>query len=990
MDDRSLRQLEQTVGRQSQFRAIDAALEQRASALLYLTGEGGIGKTRLLLETLQRARSQPDTLVVGLLDLALAHYQQPITFMGAIAEQVRRARADADLFAAYEQSVTELLAEENAINEARRNHIEEVFLADYLHATAGSLVVVVLDTFEKLHSDVSAEDFFDVRPSSPMEQWLVQLLAELLAQSNTLIVLAGRPRERQARLLSARLGQFLQQIVLGPFTAAESAAYLAAALHSLHLDGEEFTIVSRELHTVAAGRPILLALAGALWAGGLIDLAYLPLRDQDSGPVDADSDRNTRSDQFVHWVMNWLSLEAPEFRSLLLIAGALRRGVRADLLEHIIKQTSLPPTLVAALETFPAYVFVKVTGDDPATRVITLHDEMYELLFEQVSRTPSAQVWYELASAHTEGRMQALPIPERGHDLFSIRRQRQALQIDILSYRLARDAVAGYQYYREISANAIFSGDIDFDNQLQGEIARCFDPATRWGRLAQEQLALGGIAWATVVFQEGVSWVYRRAFTGRPHEALELAERVARFDPATYADDDLLHASLEIARRYILNQFDTSLDEQAIAQYQAIIERLQKVQRAADPQRAHGRAALRQAALQLAIAYDNLGYYHRRFNQLEAATRNYRAALQRHNDLPEPTVERIRAITLNNYGYALMLQGQANLGLQLIEEGLQIFRQEGALLRVAVSMNTRAQILLELGRLADALRSVVPAREQLERGGATAQRYLGLALRAEGAVRRRLAASQWRQTTASNQEYDNAIACYERAMPLLAEVPRTIQALQELGNTYRNWALSRQRRGEAPATVEADFARAFEYYQEALERDQAFSRSAGHDPQRVGLYHDMALAHYLHGDRTATAERLSQARAAIPPAYRIDRYTGLNETNVTSQQQIYWLRLGQVLFLQARLTFQRGAAEAACVELLHAVACVMQYSDEFPLLRTMREFVQADLVALGSVDQIRDLRMWVYNEAIDFKLTERPFAFVDDLFEEVIQRMENR
>ena len=986
MIDTSLQRLEKFIGRDAELSQIDAALAQGTSAILYLVGEGGMGKTRLLEEIVLRAQRRSQLVVAQLIDFIQPEHQQPIALMDALARTLQMALGQDDLFHTFRTIVEELLTESSTTAESGRVRAQDAFVADYEHAMQEHSVVLLFDTFEKLHPSIKGAEGFNFRANRQMEEWLVRFFQVLLERTNTLIFLAGRPRDRQEALVTGQLMTWLQTIPVQALTPPEITAYIQAVLaqekSAILLEANELDDLSILLHEVSDGRPVILAIALALWHTGGIDLQALPMGFRAKFPAN----KGPLSTQFLQWINTNLAEKNPLFHRLVQIALYLRRGIRRDLLEHIVQVEHWDSAFLEAFDQLKGLVFVKTRTDSLGIVTLTLHDELYELLFELDPGLVQEANLYQHAIDDIKTRLAQLPPLIVGSDLLQHRQRVQTHTTEHLFYRLALNPVDGYQYYREIVYNAIISDDIYFDDQLQDELARFFDTDTHFGQEYLKRLQLGGILWDHVVFQEGIHWVYRQVQDHSPggqvqrHAIRRLVQMVIDTRPELYQSNQLLHMSLAIAEYYGSNQFEDHYQETIVKTYRQLLADLETMRRH-PATTALDLAQWRQATLQRAIALNDLGYYERRFNYLDAAIEHYRDSLRAYRELmtitKEQNTERSRAITLNNYGFALTLQGRADQGLGQVDEAISILRAAGALQRVAVGLNTRAQILLQQGKRDEALGTVLNARQTLETG--SDQRFFGYCLRTEGDIRRRIAAEHLAQRDRSEEAFSQAIVCYQAALPLLTEHQRRVQALQELGATYRNRAYCRQEWGDAS---DRDLAEALAYLQQALVLQHQGSAGAQIDPILAAIYQDIAVAHFLSQDLAMMDQALQQARAAIPPEYQIIEDIGLNQTVQTRQQLIYWLRLGQVEFQHARGCFQKQQYKEACQALLRAFACQLAYSQQHPTIETTRRLGKGDVQAIGSVATLQELHDHTYFQAVILRLTGPAYDEMDRLFEE--------
>lgn len=975
------------IGREHELTTITSALDapHYGDRILYFEGQGGIGKTRLLAEACDRGQQPEGVLVTHIIDLYLTRYHQPIMLMRAIVRNLRHSLVmkgiQAEIFTNYDKAEQQFLSnrsERTDIDQTRRNLVDQVFLQDYAQVARDYRIILLIDTFEKLHPEITEIEEFNFRQTSRLEIWLINLIAQL---PNTLTMLAGRPRTKQRDLLRNILGSRVDIITVAPFTLAETEAYIQAALE--HLPGDP-PLSIEALHYASAGRPVVLTIALACAHMHAFDISALPAGFEEQYP----GNRALLSDAFVRLIVNDLQIHRPEFADLLTKAVYLRKGLRMDLLRRIyqtLDNTVDLTDLEEQMDMFMHLPFVKTVGDEE----IILHDEMYELLFGKLGER-EAPMWYHEAIDSIDDELQQIAqgrYPSTS-DLQAAQRM-QTLQVERLFYQMSLDPRLGYQHYRQLSSSAIQARDVDFDTQLQDEIARFYDEDTAWGQFYRRQLELSGLSWESIVYDEGVRWVYRRIAsnlpgTNRYSDAVTIAQKVRQRYPHVYAESTLARCDLEVAQLQaeIFIPESTPRGTVIVQNYQTIVSELEELQAqltAATQEDPNNYADLQYAKFILANAYNYWGYYDRVHERLQSAIEKYKRAIRLFKDLGVE-VDSLRATTLNNLGFALSRQGISRRGLNFLQEALRIARAQGAKYRIATTLNTMAHVRMDMSEVDAALENVAKARELFEELNSVRGR--ALCALAEGRVRSRVA-SLWQDSFKQDHEYQRAIDCNTYGMKLFdyqieGELTRRIEARLWTSKTYRDWGQARSLRRE-------DNSKQMRQAIDLL--NQAKDLCTTDTPQMIvaSILEAMAVIYVDQQRHDVAMKTLKQARALIPASYDILPNVGVINTPETQELRIYWLRLGQVELQHALCEFGQRNAREGCVRLLRAITCLLTFSPETTLIFAFREIGKRELSKIADAGKFEELRQYTLTVARDLRVPSDAIGIVESLFAEAIE-----
>jgi tetratricopeptide (TPR) repeat protein len=910
--------------------------------------------------------------------------------MNALVERLRTSLeglADhRDIFRSYKEAVHRYLSargSDSITEDERYTAVQENFLNDYRALAQDYTIVLTIDTFEKLDPEIKEVEPFNFRRASRLESWLIELVNEL---PHTLTILAGRQRPKQAELLAEKLGPKLQTFLIEPFDAAETREYVTAEGGLSEADTQDPEKMEA-LYRISGGVPIILIVAVACMRLEAFDPAALPPhleRPHTEG-------RQTLDQAFMDVVMGDLHTKQPALADLLTKAAYLRKGLTFELLRHISQAEGDvvdEETLREQLSSLRKLPIVKLTGDE----TMILHDEIYDL-FGRSSKlgAKNEAAWYTAAVDYLSGKlgevMQQLQHVQEKERRLELIQDSQALQVERLFYRMAREPLEGYQDYRELCLSTILAQDQDFDTQLQDELARFYDQDTEWGRNYLRRLEKTQYSWSQICYDESVHWVYRCLNTHvyglrqRYHEALTLAELVKQTYPGIYEDDDLARAALDVA--HLEAEIFTSDAEQPLediaTRFERVIEQLEQLEQHADTSSSTSVHVKRlYNKFILAIGYNNWGSLERTLQHYRKSTEKYIKAGHLYEELGEET-DNLRGNMLNNLGYVLMLQGEPELGRFISESALSLFEKRGVSFRVAVTLNTLARIHMERDDLTAALDCVLRARGVLEEFGS--QRNLAACAFIEAEIRRRIAYQNSHHKQQSEKEYLRAIRRYEEAQQMFdkqVELRRRIEVRQGLGCAYRSRGFARLKRGE---DASSDMQQALEYFDNAL--DLQDKDSEGPSPLRTSILEDIAVV-YVNQDRCQEAfEALNRARRSIREAYTIKEGIGAAETPETREQQIYWLQLGQLEVQEALCYFMQHNYEDSCKAFVRAFACVLTFSPRAKQLARFRELARVRLARIKDPAVLQTLRCNVYTYASRLRLHDA-FRELDQLFDEAI------
>ncbi|NJL55681.1 ATP-binding protein, partial [bacterium] len=944
------------IGRRTELEQILEAIRQRGRRYFYLDGKGGIGKTYLLRAVIEHSESigPPEyqkLLRTDIIDLYHVRYHQPIALMGELARRIRaKQNAPSEPFKAFVQAEATYYQGRGSTSEQQLLHdVERAFLLDYTQLAQDYRILVTIDTLEKLDFTIAAEADADL---PRFDQRLLALLEQL---PNTVVVLAGRPRPRQSKLIEDIFGPACRRFTVKPFNADQTRAYAEQVFE--HAQQPVDALDYQAIYDETGGEPIalILYLSCYLAQGGL---RPYPLPES----AEPAARKQALHTAFRNQLETGLATDNPAMFELLKQAVFLRKGIDVTILQALERAASAEE-LRDRFEQFQKMPIVKKTQAD---RVI-LHDEIYDLLFgatadlERDGRECLTQIKDYLKKELQETQNTIRDEPTPSAQLFQ---ELQVLQIEYLFYCMAENPVAGYQDYRELTLSTIMDRDADFDRQLLSELGRFLDlrpspapapehaepepapehaepePQSSWGEYYTRQLEHSGIYSQNLAYDQQVFTVYRKLnlAPGTQAERVKQAQQVAATTRKTYADvytvgtvEQAMLAVAELEARV----FDRSQDpEQINADYEAAIATLEK----------HPDNTL--AKLIRALGYSTRGFFERNRQRNTTAITYYSIAIQQFQPLGQEA-DKLRAITLTNLSFVLNLQGNQELGHIVAERALAIFNEVGSTFRAALTRNTLARIQLELDQVEQALLNVQQARKVLEGFGQT--RELGLCAYAEGEIRRWYAHAKSTDYAASLTEYGLAINRYAEARDILAqggERIRQIEVLQGLGCAYRGRAQLHRLHAQRDK-AEQDKQEALSYFEQALKPFGTDEKA----PLKTSILEDIAVCFVDEDDYATAMAWLGKAEASIPDDYNIlvGYGTGKNP-DATRQDRSFWLQRGQIELQKALCAFGKKEYEQFCVAMLRAFGAVLEFAPQSRQVATFRMLAHKRLLQIPMDD----------------------------------------
>lgn len=376
------------IGREQIIRFYDQLLGKPGVSVMFLSGKGGIGKTRLLEYLNDQALKKPREKVFVFkspVDLYHFHYHDPERLMRFLANQVPLGEA---AFENYRNSISDLESARlagNTLQAARKlSETQKAFIEGAVELSKKRKIVLFLDTAENwVYAADPEEANKSIWAIAPAWHWLKELLIPLVDAS---IIVSGRERIKVLEGDARQAGLPVEDQDLGPFEFADTREYvrsIAQQNHIVELEEAEIEI----LHAWSQGLPILLAMY----------LEYYL-----NAPDSVLPSKFTKDDRSFEEKIISMYMTRNDLRDILPALGRAPKGVDAKLLANLL---NIPMARAQdRLDDFKRFAFAKPHTLPGERERMFLHDVLYDMLEEYVlSEDPLAnQKAYSAVDAYYE------------------------------------------------------------------------------------------------------------------------------------------------------------------------------------------------------------------------------------------------------------------------------------------------------------------------------------------------------------------------------------------------------------------------------------------------------------------------------------------------------------------------------------------------------------------------------------------------------------
>lgn len=458
-------ELMEFIGREAEVRLIVSQIKQtKTRALVFVRGEGGLGKTRLLQEIRKKYVDKDEFLATEIIDFD----DRSLHIFGGTEIRIAEELGVAEQVATEIQSLRSRrsgLVWQGSIEE-KQQEITTLLRNQFNLLSGTKRILFFFDTTEKIGEDT-----------------LRRLLSLLSHFENGVFLFAGRPfiaspKVDISQLMKTAFGKDAVIEDLQPLNMENSREYLRAKLRTLHSIKDERV---ENLLKLVDGRPILIELT-AQWLSIdqpsewlLNELQSLP--DEDLLLVEAFKQK--QKDFQTNLVRHITQLRTPLDRLLLALSRVYPFDV--EMMEELLGLSRKQAEML--MESAKKYVFVKTL---PGTK-ITLHDEMRrmvnDLVWEDIDRSKERRRHdSRRAAAIFERRRENLANNQQNEEDLVRRTQyseewrrieQEVLEEQWVEHALFADKDSGFEVFSNIWIGAVKDKDYFFAKRIL-EIANGF------------------------------------------------------------------------------------------------------------------------------------------------------------------------------------------------------------------------------------------------------------------------------------------------------------------------------------------------------------------------------------------------------------------------------------------------------------------------------------------------------------------------------------
>jgi tetratricopeptide (TPR) repeat protein len=954
------------VDRQEILDLIGPTLASDRLWVFHITGKGGMGKTKLAREILQRCRSGGDwansrlLAMRDVLDLyhTSNHVQQGFaeTMVLALRKQVEEDdtadkeqrlaafdtafgqywRAD-EIFRGKERDLAGLHTELGIL----RTKIAQGFL-EGLHAiTQRYHLVLAIDTAEKLlyESDAIQKRLNIEAEGIAVYDWLLDSVLSTLNNATVIITGRAEPPEVVTKLqerLTGLLGKRLVKYSLDKFTLSDALEYFGAVARAAESKGdvdsvERVRAIPRETREViwhyADGRPILLA----LMIDYLISSKELLPQVKDSAETayahqsgELETIRRVLEEDLVRF---WQ--ETHRLTSLAIITlGWTRKGTDAELLARAadLRDASGNFNIEYAhnlLEAIRDLSFVKIRQSDSR---FFLHDEMYDLLDRHVlqrSLEPERERVYDAVLEYYREKVKAAR--QKVYELGQPRRTNSPVGDETVpglpklvddskaleeATRQLYDLIAEEVHYRlrrnpvdGYHSYRVYAKEASWNNdETQDSLLR--SEILDFLKMHHGEEQIDGVRRAEVDVDNGLRHLEQLSREGRLRETVDLGERMQT------ECADLIERAGSLARlRLDVMRAETMVNlgeefEAAGGALESAVAKLEKLRLQDQPYQW-------QQQTTLAEAYNTLGYYYRVLGLFQKAIAAYEQARsmwrqledREPDDLRKQAMRAQHANSLNNLAWACAEYGLFQRATRYARDALQMRQNLGPLTPVAYTENTLGLILTRYGR---PLEARVHCQRALRNFRDLARpRGIGLACIALAEALRR--ASDQESLFSSEEKADLLREARDRAEEAVGIFTETIPERARIVEAcIEAGCVYRQWAWLRPRYESANDP---EQLALANASEESFKKAIEYAGQgslffkAVDAHVNLAWLHYYMRDNDRAEQEALHTIEIMPSEYHITRGHGL--PNETLPHAFFWVQLGKACSLIGQIAMRR-------------------------------------------------------------------------------------
>ncbi|MDY7080545.1 MAG: tetratricopeptide repeat protein [Chloroflexota bacterium] len=776
------------VGRKEELDLIDEWAEKRDTMhVIAVHGDGGVGKTWLLLQVLQRYGHQDDFAVVY---FDAAEHTFSIQYEMMFLVQHLGLENFPRLLAGLEELTRSYYDLPILDAQARERQVLQMGVDEINEQLRTRRLIYLSDTLEVLEYG-GGESLIGLEEYEYASQF-----------SNALFISAGRNIEEMMPDLVQDFGpDNVTCVDLHNFDRVESAEFFDA------VDKEGFISpdMRDKLYLLTNGRPVLLSLA-VEWLSRDVPLPEIAEQSREDLRGLPEAEQRKLSERFEFELVDRVrGLKRPLDRAVLYMAHIHRRT------DIRLLSVLLDISTTDAQELMQQLTDLSFVKYNPTTGNCMLHDEMKNLVNQHAWPyvDPTGDVRRKLArkvvTDYYEPRINELAVlvraqlesdvpskgPVRRTTIGGAEWEQWRLEAESLYYRLQADADDGLTY---------------FDDR--------FEEAQRNNHLMRMQFLLNEME---VSGHTGIrdTLMVRRAQELLVRGAVEQAGKICQDLMAKKED---LSPDNRVDIHNILGVIAASTDpEQARQQYQAALQLAQDEDK----------------VRMIGVVHNNIGRLYQQTSHLDRAIQHYQQAIEhskRTDNLP------LVASATNNMAYVYRLQGNLSQADVLCRVALAQRKRLGIERDLAYSYLTKGEIDRDRGDLESAERYTKLALRSFDK--VSAIRGQIMAYRSLANIRRHI------------EQYEEAGTYLERGISLAEQIhdePLLASLLNVYGRQQRDRAVYMQEvgAGDTPEAIEAFFQSAEEY----LERSLDIAAQYGDEWLITRSQFELALAYFLSASR---------------------------------------------------------------------------------------------------------------------------------------------
>ncbi|MBU6349824.1 MAG: tetratricopeptide repeat protein [Chloroflexi bacterium] len=944
------------VGRRAQLdQIVQKVRTGTGPQLIFVSAEGGFGKTRMLMAVLERLRGESDRYLCAqeLVDLYHLEHHTSLGLVSALylaltpsLDPFSRFRSEYDTLARIRLSgdAINVKEQQQKVVEGFEERFEEIIRS----CAAERPVVIALDTAERvcyeiLHGISEEPSYFQYADAW---EWLLKRLPDW---GNVSVLVAGRPVIRQMliREASKRAGILITEYELEVFDFEDTTEYLeavqkTAAQSSIESVKDVANLLCdmsegfrKKLFAASRGRPILLALC--------IDLATTS--PQRFFSIEELTDLQDLEAAIIRRIMEMDG----DLRVVVQALGRLSKGATPELLA--VGMGCLPQEAESFLDAVRPLSFVK---QRPADQKIFLHDEMYAMLRRHVFDYPGDVVaeqefykpvieYYRKQINDSKNRIdnafaevdeaknafaevdEAKAVTVDSTRLEQLYSERRNLMVDEVYYRLENLPARGFKQYYRYMREASYSVNLLLDTQLFVVLQEWWiekDPDYQADKL-------DGLPRSFVDSEILVRPVVRAAIGGRHQAASEAAstlrKQLAQVDPSnhSWATTKTVIDFWEAYAKTLYGSADDQNDAkqllmEGIAALKSLLEQPEFADIDVNAENSSSvsvwsdEAALNKwrAMAVLAFGHRVLGYHHRTVSQYQQAIAEYRAAIVLWR-LVKMQVE--LAYTQNDLGYVYSLLNQIDDAVDMANTALKLRRFLGFRSHMALSLNTLGLIYLADGRYRDAEENCTKALAIFR--ALESRRGVGLALLALAEALRRGAAAQKERPLSDRADALRKADQYNKEsiqiFDDLGESLRQVEARIEAGCCLRDWLEMRNNFPDPGDDLRKLAVKSREYLQSAStlarEKDMLFHElDAGANLAKLQFVELNRRSEKI--DYLPVEKAIAETMARVPGEYLWREESGPPTVALDRANKRLWTRVAKLFMLRGHMQFEQYLA----------------------------------------------------------------------------------